>query len=43
VAIGLLRRQGHLVGFGEFMKIGVPFTLAAVAAAALFTWWIWAP
>jgi Na+/H+ antiporter NhaD/arsenite permease-like protein len=43
VAAGLLRRQGHLVSFGEFMSVGVPFTLAAVFAACGFTWWVWAP
>jgi len=43
VTISLLRKQGHAVSFPEFMKVGIPFTLAAVFAAALFTWMIWAP
>jgi len=43
VTLGLLKKQGHIVRFGEFMRIGIPFTLAAVIAASLFVWWIWAP
>ncbi len=41
VACGLLKKEGHNVRFGEFMKIGLPFTLAAVTAAYLFVWLIW--
>ncbi len=41
VACGLLKKSGHNVRFGEFMKIGLPFTLAAVTAAYLFVWFIW--
>ena len=43
VTLGLLRKRGYPVGFGEFMKIGVPFTVAAVLAGALFVWVVWAP
>jgi Na+/H+ antiporter NhaD/arsenite permease-like protein len=43
VTCGLLRKQGHLVTFREFMAVGVPFTLAAVLAGAVFVWFIWAP
>lgn len=43
VAVGLLKKRGHVVGFGEFMAVGLPFTLAAVLAASVFVWWIWAP
>jgi Na+/H+ antiporter NhaD/arsenite permease-like protein len=43
VTIGMLRKQGHVVSFPEFMAIGVPFTAAAVLAASVFVWWIWAP
>jgi Na+/H+ antiporter NhaD/arsenite permease-like protein len=43
VTLGLLKKHGHVVRFGEFMRIGIPFTLAAVTAASLFVWWIWAP
>jgi Na+/H+ antiporter NhaD/arsenite permease-like protein len=41
VACGLLKKEGYRVRFGEFMKIGVPFTLTAVGAAYLFIWFVW--
>jgi Na+/H+ antiporter NhaD/arsenite permease-like protein len=41
VACGLLKKEGHYVKFGEFAKIGLPFTLAAVTAAYLFVWLVW--
>jgi Na+/H+ antiporter NhaD/arsenite permease-like protein len=41
VAIGLLKKHGYSVGFGEFMKIGVPFTVAATLAGSLFVWLVW--
>jgi Na+/H+ antiporter NhaD/arsenite permease-like protein len=43
VTLGLLKKEGHRVGFGEFMAMGIPFTLAAVTTACLFVWLIWAP
>jgi di/tricarboxylate transporter len=30
-----------MVRFGQFVRIGLPFTLAAVAASTLFGWVIW--
>ncbi|MDD5281286.1 MAG: SLC13 family permease [Candidatus Omnitrophica bacterium] len=41
VACGLLKKEGYPVKFNEFLKIGIPFTFAAVAAAYLFVWFIW--
>jgi len=41
VACGLLKKEGYKVSFGQFAKIGLPFTLVAVAAAYLFVWLIW--
>lgn len=41
VACGLLKKEGIEVRFKDFMKIGVPFTIAAVSAAYLFIWFIW--
>ena len=41
VSVGMLRDRGYKVSFGEFLKIGLPFTLAAVTAAYLFLWFIW--
>lgn len=43
VTVGLLKKQGHLVSFREFMSIGIPFTAAAVFAASVFVWVIWGP
>jgi len=41
VACGLLKKEGYEVRFKDFMKIGIPFTLAAVSAAYLFIWFVW--
>jgi len=41
VACGLLKKEGYPVKFTDFMKIGIPFTIAAVSAAYLFVWFIW--
>lgn len=41
VTLGLLRKEGYVVTFRQFMAIGVPFTIAAVCAAAAFVWLIW--
>lgn len=40
-AVGMLKQEGYKVGFGEFMKIGIPFTLAAAGTGYLFVWFIW--
>ncbi len=42
VAFGQIRRQGISASFGEFARIGVPFTAAAVTSAAIFLWFVWA-
>ena len=41
-AVGLLKKEGHEVGFADFMKIGVPYTLTAVMVGYLFIWVVWA-
>ena len=41
VAVGQLRREGYPVGFWEFAKIGLPFTIAATIPAAIFLWLVW--
>jgi len=38
--IGILRREGYEVKNGDFMSIGIPFTLAAVVPAYLFFWFL---
>ncbi len=41
VSMGMLRERGYKVSFSDFLKIGLPFTLAAVSAAYVFLWLIW--
>ena len=40
-AVGLLKKNGNSVSFGDFMRIGVPFTLAAVMTGYLYLWFFW--
>lgn len=40
-AVGMLKRGGHDVSFGDFMKIGLPFTLVAATTGYLFIWIFW--
>ena len=40
--VGMLRKEGYEVSFGDFMKIGVPFTLTAVVMGYLFSWFVYA-
>ncbi|MDO4488619.1 MAG: SLC13 family permease [Eubacteriales bacterium] len=39
--LGILRKEGHEVSSGEFMKYGVPFTLAAVITGYVLVWILW--
>jgi Na+/H+ antiporter NhaD/arsenite permease-like protein len=41
VAVGLLKKQGHEIGFWQFARTGFPFTLFAASAGALFIWLFW--
>ncbi len=43
VAVSVLRRAGYRVGFGRFVSIGLPFTLAATLAGAAVVWVFWGP
>ena len=36
--IGILRREGYEVKNGDFFKIGIPFTLAAIIPAYIYIW-----
>ncbi len=36
--IGILRREGYTVKNGDFFKIGIPFTLAAIIPAYAYLW-----
>ena len=39
--IGILRKEGHTVTNGDFFKIGIPFTLAAIIPAYIYIWLIY--
>ncbi len=39
--IGILQKQGYKVKTSDFLKIGVPFTLAAVMVGYIFIWFVW--
>ncbi len=41
-AIGILRREGYEVKNRDFLRIGLPFTLAAVCTGYALLWLIWA-
>lgn len=41
VACGLLKKEEHPVGFIEFVKIGLPYTVVAVLASSAVIWFIW--
>ena len=36
--IGILRKENYEVKNGDFFKIGIPFTLAAIIPAYIFIW-----
>ena len=38
---GILRKAGYEVSTGQFMKIGVPFTLAAVLTGYILAWFLY--
>lgn len=39
--VGMLRKEGHEVSFKDFVRIGIPFTLAAVTTGYIFLWFVW--
>ena len=39
--LGILRKEGHEVKVLDFMKISVPYTLAAVITGYVLIWFIW--
>lgn len=41
-AIGILRREGYQVRMKDFLRIGMPFTLAAVLVGYAYCWLVWA-
>ena len=41
VAVGILKKEGVMLNFSGWLKIGLPFTLITTAAAAAFLWVVW--
>jgi Na+/H+ antiporter NhaD/arsenite permease-like protein len=41
VGCGLLRKEGYVISFGQWAKISIPFTIAAVVPAYLLVWFLW--
>lgn len=41
VATGLLKKEGHIISFADFARIGLPFTLAATFVGYIFIYLIW--
>jgi len=41
VAVGILRKQDISMNFGQWLKIGIPFTVITTAASAVFLWLVW--
>ena len=40
-AIGILRKNGEIVRTKDFLRIGIPFTLAAVLTGYGYLWFVW--
>jgi Na+/H+ antiporter NhaD/arsenite permease-like protein len=41
VSIGILRKQGVQANFGQWLKIGLPFTLITTGVSSVFIWFVW--
>ncbi len=41
VSVGILRKQGYPVSFGKFVKVGLPFTIAATLAGSAVIYLVW--
>ena len=41
--IGILRKEGYNVKNGDFFRIGIPFTLAAIVPAYIYIWLLFGP
>jgi Na+/H+ antiporter NhaD/arsenite permease-like protein len=41
VGVGLLRKEGYGIGFWQFVKMGLPFTIAATLPAYVLVWLLW--
>jgi Na+/H+ antiporter NhaD/arsenite permease-like protein len=43
VSVSVLRKNGFKVSFMDFVRVGLPFTIAATAVGAAFIWFVWGP
>jgi len=43
VSVSVLRKNGFKVSFMQFVRVGLPFTIAATVAGAAFIWFVWGP
>jgi Na+/H+ antiporter NhaD/arsenite permease-like protein len=41
VTVGILRKQGVMMDFGQWLKIGFPFTILTTAVSSLCIWLLW--
>jgi Na+/H+ antiporter NhaD/arsenite permease-like protein len=41
VSVGILRKQNVMLGFAQWLKIGLPFTVLTTAGSAFFVWLVW--
>ncbi|OHB57154.1 MAG: hypothetical protein A2Y12_13480 [Planctomycetes bacterium GWF2_42_9] len=41
VAMGIIKKHGYEVSFKEFVRIGLPFTIAAVLLSSAFVWFFY--
>ena len=37
----LLKKEGYESSFGDFMRIGIPYTLTAVIVGYVYLWIVW--
>ena len=40
-AVGMLKKEGYQVSFGDFMRIGIPYPCTAVLTGYLYLWIFW--
>lgn len=41
VAVGILKKRGTVVGFGQWIRVAGPFTALTTLASAVFVWLVW--
>jgi Na+/H+ antiporter NhaD/arsenite permease-like protein len=41
VSVGILGKQGVKMGFGRWLRIGLPFTILTTGVSAFFIWIVW--